>query len=416
MKVILIHLPLSKLVHPNAQAPIGIMYLASIIGSRHDVTIKNYVSNLTYEAIADLPEADFYGITATVTQLPQVNRFCHLIKEKYKKAVIGVGGPGTNLREYVDFDVVDAICIGEGEEVILRMLDDVANKSLQKVYVGPEVKDLDSLPYPSRHLMGSDKSVFSSKDSSAGLLTSRGCPFSCAFCASPKFRTKMRFRSATSVYEEIKHVMDAFGIKQFRVIDDIFTLNKPRVIEICEMVKDLGITYRIVGRVDTFDEDMAKSLAASGCKEIEFGIESFDDDILKLLNKRTTAEDNAVALRIAHDNGLHSRMLFMVKTPGQTDRTMPTNIEYMERVPFHAVNCFYFIPIPGSEIWYHPDRYGIEIIDKNIEHYDFWPFNKHGERPPDVFRIIGRDMKDVNREADEFFGYLDSIGKLHKGG
>jgi anaerobic magnesium-protoporphyrin IX monomethyl ester cyclase len=416
MKVILIHLPLSKLVHPSAQMPIGVMYLASIISKHHEVIIKNYVSKLTYEAIADLPEADFYGVTATVTQLPQVNRFCYLIKEKYRKAVIGVGGPGTNLREYIDWDVVDTVCVGEGEEIILKMLEDVRNKSLQKVYVGPEVKELDSLIYPSRQLMNPDKSIFSfTNEDSAGIITSRGCPFSCDFCASPKFRTKMRYRSAVSVYDEIKHVIDTFGIRQFRFIDDVFTLDKSRVLKICEMVKELGIIYRVVGRVDTFDEDIARALVSSGCIEIEFGVESFDDDILKLLNKRITAKDNVRTLKVAHDCGLRSRMLFMVRTPGQTSRTMPLNIDYLERIPYFAINCFYFIPIPGSAIWYNQDKYGIEIFDKNIEHYDFWPFNKYGERPRDVFRIVGRDMGEVNRESDDFFSYLESVGKLHKG-
>jgi len=112
---------------------------------------------------------------------------------------------------------------------------------------------------------------------------------------------------------------------------------------------------------------------------------------------------------------LRSRMLFMVRTPGQTSRTMPLNIDYLERVPYYAINCFYFIPIPGSAIWYNQDKYGIKIFDKNIEHYDFWPFNKYGERPRDVFRIVGRDMDEVNRESDDFFSYLESVGKLHKG-
>ena len=418
MKIILIHLPLPRLINPNAQTPIGIMYLASIIRKKHEVEIKNYASKMTHEAIADLPEADFYGITATLTQLPQVNRFCYLIKEKYRHAVIGVGGPGTNLPEYINWDVVDTICIGEGEEVILKMLEDIKNSSLQRQYRGLEVQDLDSLPYPARNLLDFDKSPFAFTNNtpiSTGIITSRGCPFSCDFCASPKFNIRMRYRSAKSVYDEFKYIRDKYGIKQFRVIDDIFTLNKSRVLEICEMLKELDISYRVMGRVDTFDADIAKALHSSGCKEVELGVENFDDVVLKLLNKRISAADSVKALQIANDCGLNSRILMMIRTPGQSQKTVPTNITFLQKVPFHMIACGYFIPIPGSKIWYNPEAYGIEIIDRNIEHYDFLPKNRFGEKPRDIFKIKGREIEEVHKETEEFFVYLRETGKLHGG-
>lgn len=128
-----------------------------------------------------------------------------------------------------------------------------------------------------------------------------------------------------------------------------------------------------------------------------------------------TAANSVKALEIAHNCGLYSCILFMIRTPGQTNRTIPLNIEYLKKVPFHMVACGYCIPIPGSAIWYNPEAYGIEIIDRNIEHYDFLPYNKYGERPRSVFKIKGRDMEEVNKETEQFFEYLGSIGKLHKG-
>ena len=116
MKITLIYLPHPYLKQPDAQAPLGIMYLASVIEENEfEVEIKNYSSYLTYEAIADLNESDFYGITVTSLELPQANRFAYLIKEKFPEAIIGLGGPGTYTEEFVDWSVVDTICKGEGE-------------------------------------------------------------------------------------------------------------------------------------------------------------------------------------------------------------------------------------------------------------------------------------------------------------
>jgi len=168
-------------------------------------------------------------------------------------------------------------------------------------------------------------------------------------------------------------------------------------------------------RTDCFDEEIARVLQGSGCKEVEFGIESFDDDVLKLLNKKATAADNMRTLKTAHDCGLNSRLLMMIRTPGQSVRTVPANIECLQKARFHMVACGYFIPIPGSAIWRDPGKYGIEIIDRNIEHYDFLPYNRFGERPRDVIRISGRSLEEVNKETEEFLGYLKSTNKMHRG-
>ena len=426
MKVVLIYLPHPYLNQPDAQAPMGLMYLASVLEKEgHEVVIKSYSSSLTYEAIADLPPADFYGISVTSLELPQANRFAFLIKEKYYDSTIGLGGPGTYSKEYVNWDVIDTICIGDGEITILDMLSDVENNKLKKIYDGEPVKDIDEIPFPARHLMdkqGGNIFAYNKNYYEGGssiILSSRGCPFQCAFCSAPHFSVgnkKMRYRSAQSVYDEMKYVKDEYGIRQFRFSDDMFTASKQRVMEICDLIGKLDVVWRISCRVKPFDEEMAKAMFDAGCKELSFGVESFDNHVLEVLKKGATAEDNARALEITNKIGFVSRILFMIRTPGQRKETVSINIEWLKKVPYDIIACTSYIPLPGSDIWLHPENYGIEIVDKNLDHYNFYFFGSHGENEMrDVIIFKDRDMKEVNEESKYFRDWIKSTGTVNKG-
>jgi len=426
MKVVLIYLPHPYLNQPDAQAPMGLMYLASVLEqANHKVEIKNYSSYLTHEAIADLPEADFYGISVTSLELPQANRFAFLVKEKYYDSVIGLGGPGTYSSEHVNWDVIDTICIGDGEITILDMLNDTEKCELKKIYNGEPVPDIDIIPLPARHLIENQGgNIFAYNKNyyeggSSTILSSRGCPFQCAYCSAPHFSVgnkRMRYRSAQSVYDEMKHVKDEYGIRQFRFSDDMFTANKQRVMEICDLVGKLDVVWRISCRVKPFDEEMAKAMFDAGCKELSFGVESFDNHVLEVLKKGATAEDNARALEITNKIGFVSRILFMIKTPGQRRETVALNIEWLKKVPYDIIACTSYMPLPGSDIWLHPENYGIEIIDKNLDHYNFYFFGSHGENEiRDVIRFKDRNMAEVNEETKFFRDWVKSTGTVNKG-
>jgi len=185
MKIVLISLPHPYLRQPDAQAPIGILYLASILEQHNiDVEIKNYSSQYTHEAIADLPEADLYGITITSIELPQANRFAYLIREKFPKSIICLGGPGTYTSEFTDWNVINTICQGDGEHTILDIIHDVEKRCIKKIYHGKTVQNLDTIPFPARHLMRDNLggNIFAYNKNYVGnnstvLVTSRGCPF-----------------------------------------------------------------------------------------------------------------------------------------------------------------------------------------------------------------------------------------------
>jgi radical SAM superfamily enzyme YgiQ (UPF0313 family) len=154
----------------------------------------------------------------------------------------------------------------------------------------------------------------------------------------------------------------------------------------------------------------------AGCKEISFGIESFDNNVLSILNKKATAKDNARALELADKVGIKTRILLMIRTPGQTKDTVKINIDYLEKLPYNIVACTGFIPIPGSAIWYRPDDFNIEILDRNLDHYNFYMYGPSGRRPLEpTIKIKDRPLDEFMQESEEFRNYVEEAGKINRG-
>ena len=331
----------------------------------------------------------------------------------------------------MNFNIIDSILKGEGEITFLKILDDIQNNKLQKIYYGEIVKNLDILPFPARHLLKDKQGgyifanrttfdkTFSMQYKGNGrttILTSRGCPFACHFCSAPSINGKVRFRSPQSVYNEIKYVLDTYKIKQFRFSDEMFTAKKSHVFEICKLIKPLGIVWRISTRVKPLDMETLKVMRKAGCVEVSFGIESFDDDVLTLLNKKTTAEDNARGLRMAKEAGMITRALFMIRTPGQTKDTVKKNIKWLKKVPYDTIAVTSFVPLPASQIWERPDDFNIEILNRNLSDYNFYFYGSSGKNElKDIIKIKNRSLKEFNEESEYFRKWIENEGKVNKG-
>ena len=305
MQVNLLYLPHPYLNQPNAQIPLGIFYLASVLEQTSvNVNVQNFSAMSDDQAIDQLEFADVFGITVTCLELLQANEFGVKIKKKFPNCKIILGGAGTICDEYVDWTVIDSIIKGEGEITILNVLNDMLLGNEKRIYQGEIVENLDLIPFPARHLakdnLGGNIFAYDKNykgEGSTNLITSRGCPFSCFYCCAKTLRCgKTRFRSPQNVYEEIKYVRDTYNIHQFRIADEMFTADIQRAKEICKLIKPLNVIWRISTRVKPFTRELAQTLYDAGCKEISFGVESFDDEVLLGLNKQATSYDNAIAL------------------------------------------------------------------------------------------------------------------------
>jgi radical SAM superfamily enzyme YgiQ (UPF0313 family) len=420
----LIYLPKPFLKQPDAQQPLGLMYLAASIKKKgRSVIIKNYSTFTDDQIITDLPDSFIFGITATSMEIPTANRIAKLIKIKYPKSKIILGGPGAYSDDFINRAFIDSVVLGEGEEVINTIYDDIKKNWFSSLYK-PDPIDVNKIPFPARELLSKQGgNIFAydknyKKGGSTIILSSRGCPYKCAFCSAPKLThsSKVRFRNPKLIRKEIKSVIKNHGIRQFRFSDDMFTASKKHVLEVCKAIKKLDIVWRVSCRVNPLDIEMLEVMKEAGCKELSFGIESFDNVVLKGLNKRATMHNNIKALLLAKKVGLKVRILFMIATPFQTPDTIEINKFIIKQVPYDIIACTQFIPIPGCDIWDNPDKYNIEILDKDLNNYNFYMFDNAGRRPiRPIIKIKDRPLKEFLKESEDFRDYIEDLNKINKG-
>jgi len=422
-----IYLPHPYLRRPSAQLPMGILMLAAMIqrDGRYSVAVRNYTSMSMEQAVADLPEARIYGITITSMEIPYALEFAEAIKGKYPEAKVIVGGPGTLTPDLLQSPCIDMAVRGEAEKAIFDIIDYFLNGHIipRRYALARDVIDLDDLPYPAREMLdgslGGDVFAYNKRyegDQSTVILSSRGCPYNCAFCAAPALTSTVRYRSVDSVIGEMRYVIAKYGIRQFRFSDDLFTSNKQRVLDMCKEIKWLDVAWRVSARVKPLDEEMLVAMKGAGCKELSFGIESFDDDVLSLLSKRATADDNVRALQLCDEVGMGARMLLMIGTPGQTPETIRLNKYYISRVPHTIVSCTAFVPIPGSDVWYKPDKYGVEILSRDMRDYNFYFFGPDGMNDlKPVIKLKDRPLDEFVQESAEFRQWLFEREDVNRG-
>lgn len=412
------------LTQPKAQAPLGLLYVAASVRKQGFPVEFVDLSDRHYEDDFDLPDADVYGITGTVLD----RKPCHVVARKIKKmnrgAAVIFGGPITLSPEFINWNIVDSLVMGEGEYVIFDVLRDFPR--MKQKYIASRILDLDVLPFPARDLLegslGGD--VFANKRNyfeggSTVISTSRGCPFACTFCASPKmWGRKIIYRSAKNVAEEIDQVISKYGVRQLRFSDENITCRRDQLVDMCNHLKEKNIAWRASIRVKPNDFEMFRIMKEGGCVEVCFGIESGDPEVLHVLKKGASVKDNREAIVNAKRAGLAVRILFMIGTPGETRRTVDRNIAFLESVDIHydTLAITNFTPLPGTAISDDPEGNGCEILDRNIDNYNLCLWGPDGRNSwKNLVRPVGLNLEELTANKERMVEYVLSTGKSNKG-
>jgi anaerobic magnesium-protoporphyrin IX monomethyl ester cyclase len=223
--------------------------------------------------------------------------------------------------------------------------------------------ELDHIPFPARDLLPNEQYIRFGKraygHSITTVMSTRGCPFQCEFCSNVVFGSSYRERSAGNVVDEIEEAL-RLGYDRISFADDVFTLNAGRVTEICEEIarRRLHFAWECLGRVDTFDHATALVMKRAGCFRVFFGIESGNDQILKLMNKRITTVQARDAVEAAHAAGLDVGAFFILCYPGETDDTVLDTLRFAASLPLDYVGLTMPYPLPGTALY---DRVGDRI-------------------------------------------------------
>lgn len=388
--------------------PIGLAYLAAVLErAGYDVKIidapaisMNFKS-LRYELSRLKP--DVVGITATTPYIFDAIETAKIAKMEIPDCVTILGGPHPTLMpvETLSNPYVDIVCIGEGEKTIVELanalemygmdklsdIKGIAYKHDGKPIINeprPLIEDLDSLPFPARHLLPMNMyKAFGKRIPIGSILTSRGCPFKCIFCASSKiWGKKFRARSPRNVVDEIEEFISKYRSKYIEFIDDIFTLSKKRTIEICKEIKSRGldIFWGCSSRVDTVTKEILAIMKSAGCFIIYFGVESGVQRILDKLAKGIKLEQIKKAFRWAKEVGIQTLASVMIGAPGESLEDIQRTLKFVKKLDPDFVQFSILTPYPGTEIYEELKKQGYEL-DNDWRNYS-------GTRPT----IKGKDM------------------------
>lgn len=408
-------------INPYTDPPLGLLY---VIAATRKLTIngepvKVILTDMAHET--EIPDADIFAIPACTLDYPRAVKAAQQIKDTFNKPIIA-GGPHFDAIHESDWikqlpDIpINYICRGEGEttvgEAIERAIKDPNGKGIinQKV---PPLK-LDTVPLPAIDMLDKAKyftpgrtfmgNTFT-KGNSATMITSRGCPYLCSFCASPELHhRRVRFRSTENVKTELELLKNEYNVSEIRFQDDCFTINERRFEEISDLLEAMEFSYRCSMRVDQVDEKTLKNLWRGGCREVGFGIESAEDHVLKLLDKRTTVELNKKGLLQMKAFGFRTRAFMMTGLPGETKDSAKAMIDFLEETQPDVVTLTSFCPLPGSDIYNNPDKYGVTILHKDWANYDI--ALKWESHAPFVHRISTATLEEMEANREILKEYL----------
>jgi anaerobic magnesium-protoporphyrin IX monomethyl ester cyclase len=358
--------------------PIGLGYLAAILEKdAFEISIYNACSekNITFEMIKEKIidyNPDVIGIAVVYTALAKTSvKIAQIAKETNPRIIVVAGGPHAtyDYENLLNNYPVDFVILGEGEISFLELLNKLRNNDndfesvkgiaflRDRVCITEKrfpIENLDSLPYPARHLVDFRKCIKNELlPNAVSIMTSRGCSHSCAFCSLTHFFRRWRPRRPQNVIDEMKYLLKAYeNIKSFQFYDDNFTFNQERVIELCELIiKNRLQKYKwnCLARVDQVNFDMLKLMKRSGCEKVSFGVESGSPQILMNIHKGISLEQVKEAFKLTSEVGMESLAFFMIGNPGETQETINQSIRFAKSLKSTSTLWSIAEVYPGTE-------------------------------------------------------------------
>ncbi|MFH2136961.1 MAG: radical SAM protein [Candidatus Omnitrophota bacterium] len=292
---------------------------------------------------------------------------------KYLKANLKIpvftGGVNMTLypRETIEHEEIDYGIIGEAIESLPKMIRALGRREQLKgipgvvyksktggIIINPasnELADFNEYPFPARHLLPNEKyySFISQRKNFTLMLKSTGCPFKCSFCAIPN---AYRFRSPQSVIKEIEVCYNDFNIREIDFFDAVFFMPRESVRELFSLLKErkLDLEWSCRSRVDIVDEVILKEAAEAGCRQIYFGIESVDQNVLNSINKNVSPDMVKRTINLSRDYGIKTMGFFMVGNEKDTAESVRKSIKFAKDLKLDFVQVCKTIAKPGTEL------------------------------------------------------------------
>jgi len=407
------------------EPPLGLSYLSAYLKKHgEDITTIDMQGLMmdTAELKKRLLELkpELVGVTSMTTTFPVALQTARVAKEILPDAKVVFGGvhPTLDPESSLEQDEVDFVIRGEGEHSLYRLVkalcgednfSDISGlcyKSNGKIIIKgrSEVLESDDIPAP-------DYDAFPIKEyikhneylrgiRGISMLISRGCPFGCTFCAVQQtMGRRWRTKSPELLVNEIIALRDTYGVKGVWFKDSIFNMNRQWTEDFANLMieKRTGVEFQINTRVDLIDEEQIKLLVKAGLTQIDFGVESGSDRILRRLKKETDIAKIKESIAIAHKY-VKVFGFFMVGIPGETEEDVYKTFDLAKELELDSSTWSIYSPLPGSALYDELIKEG-RIERSNFE-YESVHFTKAYEG---VCDIPAKRVAEIYKEINEYF-------------
>lgn len=425
-RVLFIHPPyVTHVVSP----PMGIGYLSSYLKREgHEVSLLDLnISTVSREGILQHVREyrpDLVGVPIMCTGMDQVRDIVSVIKRGSDVPVVIGGAQASALPEHsLRFTGADYVVVGEGELTAAELVSALGSSADLSRVLGlgymvngefilnpprPLVKDLDSLPMPDWDLIAPRNYRIAPILSSAKafpiapVVTSRGCPFDCTFCAGKSIWGKTyRYREAVPVVDEIEMLMKDYGVREIFMGDDNFNLKMSHAADICEQILRRGLEFPWACpngvRVDSLKPDLLALMKRAGCHLVGLGIESGDQAVLDRAKKSLDLSIVPRVCREIDEAGITAVGFFVLGLPGDNRETVQKTIKFSRSLPLKRAWFNILAPYPGSEIF---ETY---LKDRNIDSLEWRSLDTCGDDVAQMSSVSPEELDKLQKRAAFLF-------------
>lgn len=340
---------------------------------------------------------ELVGITAcSTTHADDIHELARIVKSINPEIKIIVGGAhASSSPEAVIKDKnIDIVVIGEGEDTLLEIVQQYDRQRIFKNIPGTlirdgeniiknnpreYIKDLDEIPFPARHLLPMDNYLkilskginYTMRQRAASMITSRGCPGDCIYCAvKTVWGRKWRGRSPKNIVDEIEELIRKYKIKEIHFLDDSMSVDKKRLMEICDEIikRRLDIKWATPNGIAIWlmDKLLIKKMEKAGCYRLTFGLESGNRETLNFIGKHYDYDYAKEIIRFANRLGIWTIGTFIIGFPYEKINSIEDTIDFaidsgLDFAVFYTAN-----PYPGTRLYEHFLKEGLITKEERL--------------------------------------------------
>lgn len=441
MNILLLN-PRLKSWSPNVYVPLGLAYIAAVLeqaGYNVEIIDLNVQRVNNNDLRRKVINADIVGITGMITEYEEILRLVAVVKKANSGARVVLGGPlATTLpQELLQVSRADFVVIGEGERTIINLVSVIKDDGNFKDIKGIAYRDgnqivitepaepianLDTIPFPARHLLEMNRYLMNhfasfglkikdfGKIKSTNLITSRGCPYNCTFCFKGMWGNKWRARSPENIIEEMELLYQKYGINGFFLNDDTFVLDRKRIFELCQLIKERGlnVAWYCNGRLNLMTKELLEAMYNAGCRGIAYGIESGNQQILDTIEKHITLDQVRKVVKWTKAAGLNTTGYFMIGMLGETKTTIRETIAFAQELELDFYGFSLTTPLVGTELY--NSALGAGLIPRDDSSLGEWSLHVNANLTQDC---SNGDLTAFANEAFREFYLKKRFGKFY---